>query len=111
MKQSVTISQNMGAELATTRIPNISFQTGRNRPNFNSQLIKKKEFKSINTVNSSGPDMSKATIQPPVILTNTPADWQFKLTPAQKQRADKNKAYAVHRQSMRTSTATHSPVE
>ena len=66
MKQTVSISQNMGAELATTRIPNISFQTGRNRPTFNNQLIKKKEFKSINTVDAKGPNMNKTTIQIPL---------------------------------------------
>ena len=62
----MSISQNMGAELTTTRIPNISFQTGRNRPTFNNQLIKKKEFKSINTVNAKGPNMNKTTIQIPL---------------------------------------------
>ena len=66
MKQIVSISQNMGAELATTRIPNISFQTGRNRPTFNNQLIKKKEFNTINTVDAKGPNMNKTTIQIPL---------------------------------------------
>ncbi len=56
MKQTISLSQNMGAELATPRIPNISFPTGRQRPTFNNQLIKKKEFQSINTVNAKGPD-------------------------------------------------------
>jgi hypothetical protein len=66
MKQSISISQNMGAELATPRIPNISFPTGNRRPTFNNQLIKKKEFKSINTVDAKGPDMNKPTVMVPL---------------------------------------------
>jgi len=66
MKQSISISQNMGAELATPRIPNISFHTGSKRPTFNNQLIKKKEFKSINTVDSKGPDMHKPVVMVPL---------------------------------------------
>ena len=66
MKQSVTISQNMGAELATARIPNIIFPTGNKRPVFDNQLILKKEFKSINTVNANGPNMNKTAIQIPL---------------------------------------------
>jgi len=42
------------------------FPAGNRRPTFDNQLIKKKEFKSINTVNSSGPDMSRTTIQIPL---------------------------------------------
>ena len=59
MKQTISISQNMGCNPDTPRIPNISFPTGKNRPTFNNQLIKKKEFKSINTVDAKGPDMNK----------------------------------------------------
>ena len=66
MKQTVSISQNMGCNPTTTRIPNITFPAGNRRPTFDNQLIKKKEFKSINTVNSSGPDMSKTTVQIPL---------------------------------------------
>ena len=66
MKQSVTISQNMGAELATARIPNIIFPTGNKRPVFDNQLILKKEFKSINTVDAKGTNMNKTTIQIPL---------------------------------------------
>ena len=42
------------------------FPAGNRRPTFDNQLIKKKEFKSINTVNANGPDMSKTTIQIPL---------------------------------------------
>ena len=66
MKQSVTISQNMGCEKSTVRIPNISFLTGNRRPTFDNNLIKKKEFKSINTVDAKGPNMNKTTIQIPL---------------------------------------------
>jgi hypothetical protein len=50
------------------------------------------------------------TIQPNVILTNTPAHWQIKLTPEQKKRADQNRADALHRR-YSTSIKTQSPVE
>ena len=66
MKQTVTISQNMGCEKSTVRIPNISFLTGNRRPTFDNHLIKKKEFKSINTVDAKGPNMNKTTIQIPL---------------------------------------------
>ena len=66
MKQTVSISQNMGCNPTTTRIPNITFPAGNRRPTFDNQLIKKKEFKSINTVNANGPDMNKTTIQIPL---------------------------------------------
>ena len=66
MKQTVTISQNMGCNPAIIKTPNIMFPTGNRRPTFDNQLIKKKEFKSINTVNSSGPDMSRTTVQIPL---------------------------------------------
>ncbi len=66
MKQSISISQNMGAELTTPRIPNISLHTGSRRPTFNNQLIKKKEFQSINTVDAKGPDMNKPTVMVPL---------------------------------------------
>ncbi len=69
MKQSISISQNMGAELVTPRIPNISFPTGNKRPTFNNQLIKKKEFKSINIVDAKGPDMHKLTVMVPLKIT------------------------------------------
>ena len=56
MKQTISLSQNMGAEPAIAKNPNFTFPTGRQRPTFNNQLIKKKEFQSINTVNAKGPD-------------------------------------------------------
>jgi hypothetical protein len=56
----------MGTELTTPRIPNISFHTGSRRPTFNNQLIKKKEFQSINTVDAKGPDMNKPTVMVPL---------------------------------------------
>ena len=56
MKQTISLSQNMGAEPAIAKNPNLTFPTGRQRPTFNNQLIKKKEFQSINTVNAKGPD-------------------------------------------------------
>ena len=56
MKQTISLSQNMGAEPAIAKNPNFTFPTGRQRPTFNNQLIKKKEFQSVNTVNAKGPD-------------------------------------------------------
>ena len=66
MKQTVTISQNMGCNPAIIKTPNIMFPTGNRRPTFDNQLIKKKEFKSINTVDAKGPNMNKTTIQIPL---------------------------------------------
>ena len=66
MKQTVTISQNMGCNPTIIKTPSIMFPAGNRRPTFDNQLIKKKEFKSINTVNSSGPDMSRSTVQIPL---------------------------------------------
>ena len=66
MKQTVTISQNMGCNPTIIKTPNIMFPAGNRRPVFDNQLIKKKEFKSINTVDSKGPDMSRTTIQIPL---------------------------------------------
>ncbi len=69
----------MGAELATPRIPNISFPTGNRRPTFNNQLIKKKEFNSINTVDAKGPDMNKPTVMVPLKNhVKASYSWRFK---------------------------------
>jgi hypothetical protein len=66
MKQTVSISQNMGCNPTIIKTPSIMFPAGNRRPTFDNQLIKKKEFKSINTVNANGPDMNKTTIQIPL---------------------------------------------
>ena len=66
MKQTVTISQNMGCNPTIIKTPSIMFPANNRRPTFDNQLIKKKEFKSINTVNSYGPDMSRTPIQIPL---------------------------------------------
>ena len=66
MKQTISLSQNMGAEPAIAKNPNFTFPTGRQRPTFNNQLIKKKEFQSINTVNAKGPDMSNFPVMVPL---------------------------------------------
>ena len=66
MKQTISLSQNMGAEPAIAKNPNFTFPTGRQRPTFNNQLIKKKEFQSINTVNAKGPNMSNFPVMIPL---------------------------------------------
>ncbi len=62
MKQTVSISQNIGCNPSIIKTPFIMFPACNRRPAFDNKLITNKVFKSINTVNANRPDKSK-TIQ------------------------------------------------